>query len=261
MIMGRLLVRGLAAGLIAAALSVAFAEVSGEPEVDRAIAFEAQARGDHNTSGMPGMPTTGSPSTPAPEMVSRIAQKTVGLATAVAVVGVAFGGAFAIAFAVVWGRMGVLSVRGTALLLALAAFGAIYLVPALKYPASPPAVGEPATIALRTQLYFAMMLISVVASIGAAILWRRLLDRVSSWNAGLIACGALLIVIVVAFLALPGIDEVPDTFPASVLWRFRVASAGTQLVLWTGIGLIFGVLAERTVEEASMRTSSASARA
>jgi len=32
-----------------------------------------------------------------------------------------------------------------------------------------------------------------------------------------------------------------------VLWRFRVASLGTQLVLWAGIGLLFGALAERSL--------------
>jgi predicted cobalt transporter CbtA len=44
---------------------------------------------------------------------------------------------------------------------------------------------------------------------------------------------------------LPGINEVPDAFPAVVLWQFRVASFGMQLIMWATIGLAFGVLAER----------------
>jgi hypothetical protein len=30
-----------------------------------------------------------------------------------------------------------------------------------------------------------------------------------------------------------------------VLWRFRVAALGIQVVLWTTIGLLFGALTER----------------
>ncbi|GAA2221015.1 CbtA family protein [Micromonospora olivasterospora] len=50
------------------------------------------------------------------------------------------------------------------------------------------------------------------------------------------------------------ITEVPDGFPALVLWKFRLASLGTQLVTWTTLGLLFGALTER-----SLRTRSAPA--
>lgn len=245
MVMRDLLVRGLIAGLLSAALSVGFAEVVGEPQIERAIAFEEQAHGDHGTAGIPGLPTVGSPGAQEPPVVSRSIQRTLGLAIAVGVIGLAFGGVFAIAFAVAFGRIGTLGPRGTALLLALAAFAAIYLVPSLKYPANPPAIGVAATIGLRTQIYFAMVLISVAATVGAAILWRALLDRLSSWDAALVAGAALVLVLVIAFVALPNIDEVPDAFPATLLWRFRIASIGTQFVLWSGIGLIFGALVAR----------------
>lgn len=49
----------------------------------------------------------------------------------------------------------------------------------------------------------------------------------------------------IAYLVLPGVDEVPGNFPATVLWRFRLASLGTQTVLWTTLGLAFGALTER----------------
>jgi predicted cobalt transporter CbtA len=61
-----------------------------------------------------------------------------------------------------------------------------------------------------------------------------------------LALGGLVAVMVVAFAALPPIDEVPADFPADVLWRFRLASLGLQVVLWSTIGLVFGVLAERS---------------
>ena len=56
---------------------------------------------------------------------------------------------------------------------------------------------------------------------------------------------------------------VPAEFPASVLWRFRLASLGTQLVLWLGMGLIFGALTERALRPHTRETlhiSSVSAR-
>ena len=256
MTMRDLLVRGLISGLLAATLAMGFASLVGEPEVDAAIAFEQRAAGDHGTSAMPGMPQAGTPAAAAPEEVSRPLQKSIGLATAIGVMGLAFGGTFALLFAVAYGRVG-LGVRGTALLIALAAFGAVYLVPSLKYAPNPPATGNPDTIAVRTQLYFALMLVSLVATIGAAVIARNLGERMSSWNAVLIALGALAVVLVVAFLALPGYDEEPEGFPANVLWRFRLASLGTQFVLWAGIGLIFGALSERLEARAGRSTATA----
>jgi len=50
---------------------------------------------------------------------------------------------------------------------------------------------------------------------------------------------------VVAMLVLPPVDEVPPEFSAVVLWQFRVASLGTEAVLWTTLGLTFGAVAER----------------
>jgi predicted cobalt transporter CbtA len=43
----------------------------------------------------------------------------------------------------------------------------------------------------------------------------------------------------------PSISDVPEQFPATVLWNFRIAALGTQLVLWTTIGVLFGALTQR----------------
>ena len=50
---------------------------------------------------------------------------------------------------------------------------------------------------------------------------------------------------IVVSLVLPPINEVPSEFPAVVLWQFRIASLGAQLIMWLTIGLIFGALMER----------------
>jgi predicted cobalt transporter CbtA len=44
---------------------------------------------------------------------------------------------------------------------------------------------------------------------------------------------------------LPDVNEVPEDFPAVVLWRFRESSLGLHIVLWSAIGLLFGWLIER----------------
>jgi hypothetical protein len=40
------------------------------------------------------------------------------------------------------------------------------------------------------------------------------------------------VTVVAAYLLLPSINEVPETFPATLLWKFRLASLGTQTTLW-----------------------------
>jgi len=46
------------------------------------------------------------------------------------------------------------------------------------------------------------------------------------------------------FVALPAVTDLGE-FPAGSLWSFRLSSLGTQLVLWTGSGVVFGLLCER----------------
>ena len=46
------------------------------------------------------------------------------------------------------------------------------------------------------------------------------------------------------FVALPAATN-PGAFPTGGLWSFRLSSLGTQLVLWTGSGVVFGLLCER----------------
>jgi predicted cobalt transporter CbtA len=217
-------------------LSFGFARIFGEPQVDRAIAFEeqmSQAKGE----------------LPEPQLVSRETQAGLGLFTGVIVYSAAVGGLFSLVFAFVYGRVGRFGPRATAALLALGGFVAIALVPDLKYPANPPSVGNPETIGLRTELFFVMLVISVAALVLAVALARRLRARYGAWNATLIAGATFFIVIAIVQYALPEINEVPEEFSAVVLWRFRVAALGVQVVLWTTIGLLFGVLTERSFAE------------
>lgn len=228
-----LLVCGLLAGLCAGLLAAGFASVTGEPAVRQAIAFEDVHASGHEDDH------------PAP--VSRALQESAGLLTASIVFGVSLGGLFALAFAFAYGRVGRASPAATAGWLALAAFVTVYLVPFLKYPANPPAVGDPDTIGRRTALYAVMIAISLLAAIAAARIRPALLRHVGSGAATVLAVGAYVAVVTAGAVALPGVHEVPRGFPATTLWHFREASVGMQAVLWASIGLVFAVTAQRVM--------------
>ncbi|MFE7231877.1 CbtA family protein [Streptomyces sp. NPDC002405] len=228
-----LLVRGMLAGLAAGVLALAVAYFLGEPFVDKAIGLEEAHSHSHSHSH------------DEVEVVSRSLQSTAGLATGVLVYGVAFGGIAALAFCFALGRVGRFSPRATALLLSGCALLAVYVVPFLKYPANPPAVGQEDTIGKRTTLYFLMMLLSILLAIAATILGKRLAPALGTWYATVAAVAAFAVVIGLAYAFLPTVNEVPADFPATLLWRFRLSALATQTVLWGGFGLLFGELAGR----------------
>lgn len=246
---GTLLLRGMLVGVLAGLLAFAFARVFGEPEVARAIAFEQKAGQHHHDHAGAAAPAHSHEVADAGG-VSRETQAGLGLFTGIVVFGAAIGGVFALVFAFVQGRVGRLGVRATAALLALAGFVALVLVPGLKYPANPPAVGAADTIGVRTGLYFLMLAISLGAAAGATLLAQGLARRLGAWNAGLAGAALFVVAVGAAYAALPPVDEVPEHFSAALLWRFRIASWGIQAVLWATIGLVFGALTERSLTAA-----------
>ncbi|HEY0293481.1 MAG TPA: CbtA family protein [Hansschlegelia sp.] len=256
---GTLLLRGMLVGLVAGLLCFGFLKIAGEPAVDRAIAFEARTAEAHEHA--PAGATAAhehADDEHEHELVSRPVQAGVGLLTGVVVFAASLGGLFALTFAFVHGRFGDSGPRATAAFIAIAGFVSVGLVPFLKYPANPPAVGDPSTLGMRTSLYFAMIAISLAAMIGTALLQRHLSSRMSVWNASVIAALSYIVVMIVVAAGLPGVNEVPEQFPAVVLWQFRLSSIGAQLLMWTTIGLLFGLLTERAaagVRRAPLRAS------
>jgi len=242
---GNLLLRGMLAGVVAGVLVFAFAHTFGEPLVDQAIAFEeaaAQAAGE----------------TAEPEIVSRATQAGLGLLTGVMAYSIAVGGLFALVFAFIQGRFSNLSARGTSAVIAVAAFVAIVIVPNIKYPANPPAVGNPDTIGVRTELFFLMIVVSIAALVAAIALARRLTPRFGVWNAAIAAGLAYVGFIGLVQYLLPPINEVPENYSAMVLWRFRTTTIGMHAILWGVLGLAFGALAERKLGAAPRLSARAS---
>jgi hypothetical protein len=236
---GFLLVRGLIVGLFAGLLAGTFAYVVGEPHIDSAIAIEEPtgAAHTHDAAG------NNTPAEPVEKpLVSRDGQRA-GLFLATSLYGVALGGIFAVGFALLRRRLRTSSDTYASLGLAAAGYIGIVLVPFLKYPPNPPAVGDPATITKRTVTYLLTLVIGLLA-VWAGVAATRWAD--SRWGSAVwvrLAVGgaAFLATVVAAYLILPTINEVPGSFPATLLWKFRLASLGTQSTLWLLLGFGYAV--------------------
>lgn len=238
-----LLVRGLLIGLLAGLIAGGFAFTFGEPRVDSAIALEEAAAAHHPA----GTAEHSHDEEEAP--VSRPGQKA-GLFLATGLYGLAVGGIFALVFAGLRGRVGPRSDGRLGLVAAGTAFVAVILVPFLKYPANPPAVGDPETINSRTLLYVVMILVGLAATAIGVATARRV--TAGPWARGVAAGVAFLVPVIAAWVLLPTVNEVPDGFPATLLWEFRLASLGTQLVFWAAFGVLFGWASDRASRPATV---------
>jgi predicted cobalt transporter CbtA len=219
---------GLFAGLVAAT----FASIAGEPAVDAAIAIEEANAAAHPDPAGHGDAEEAS--------VSRSDQRGVGLFGAYALSGAAFGGLLALTtFGLRQGRP---DPARRVLLAGVILAGAFTVAPWLKYPPNPPAVGDPGTLGERQGLYVAVICIAAALGLGATILNRRL--RAAGWAdhrrlAAIVATVAVVMLAVYAVLP-PAPDDV--AVPATLVWRFRVASLGANLSLWTVLTLGVGWL-------------------
>jgi len=232
------LIRGLLVGLLAGFATFLVAHQVGEPQVERAIALEEAAAPAEESASHEHEEGTAAHSHGDEEdtVVSRGTQRTWGLLTGSVAVGVALGGIVALISAALVGRLGQLRPGQTTAVVALVGFVAYALVPFLKYPATPPAVGSGDTIGERTSYYFAFVLISVVIAVAATVLANRLWERYGAYVAVVSGAALYLVVMVIAGQLMPTVNEVGD-FPADTLWFFRLSSLLTLVTMWAVIGV------------------------
>lgn len=276
----RLIRRGALVGGLGGLLSFGFARIFAEPQIQAAIDYEtgrdAAQEALNTAAGIANEPA-------GPEMFSRTIQGVVGIGVGMVLFGLAMGALFAVAYSVSLGRVGNVRPRPLSLLLAAAGFLGLYLVPFLKYPANPPAIGHEDTIGDRSGLYLVMVVCSTLFLVGAVWLGQRLRDRFGTWNASLLAAGAFVVAIGAVMALLPPLGhlavnvaqygqqatETPQPlrdpagtivfpgFPADVLASFRMYSVLAQMILWATIGVAFAPLAEKVLAPASARPETA----
>lgn len=219
------LVRGLLAGLLAGLATFLVAYQVGEPHVEAAIALEevdghSHAQGDPEATEVP-----------------RPLQRTWGLLTGSLAVGTALGGLVALVAAGVVGRIGRLMPGQSTALVTLLGFVSAALVPFLKYPPAPPAVGSGDTIGDRTALYFGFLVFSVAAAVVATYGAVRLRGRMGTYGGVVSGVAGYLVAVVVAGQVFATVNEVGD-FPADTLWFFRRASLITLAAMWGVLGVV-----------------------
>ena len=197
--------------------------VIGEGPIGRAVALEG-AGGD--------------------EMFGRGAQQLGGRAAAV-LYGAALGVVFTVAYAAVRHRLRTVDDWRAAVCLAAAGFAGVFLLPFVKYPANPPAVGDADTVGRRTALYLVAVAWSLVATWGGWRAWRALVARRVPVPHAVPATLAVWVgLAIVGLVALPPNTD-PVNLPATLIWQFRLATVAGAAALWSVVGMVFGWLRVR----------------
>ncbi|MFC0528422.1 CbtA family protein [Phytohabitans kaempferiae] len=224
--LGAVLRRAALAGLFAGVAAALAALLVVEPRIDDALAIEA-AR-----------------STSDEEPLFSRATQVFGGMVAAAAVAVCLALVVGVVFARVRHRLPGTTDFGRAALLAFLAFTTVALLPALKYPANPPGVGDPDTVTERTVQYFTLIAAAIAVTWLAFLVHDRLAAR--PWPpayraAAGVAVGAVgYTALLMTWPSTP--DGVPADIPAALLWDFRLASVAELAALWTVFGLSFGLL-------------------
>ncbi|CAN5368205.1 CbtA family protein [soil metagenome] len=251
--------RGLLAGAAAGVLAFLFARVFVEPQIDLAIGYEDGIGAAHEAMETVAGVAAHSHGEDGGGF-TRAVQMNIGMGLGVLLFSLAIAALFAVVFAVTYGRVGDVSARLLSLYVAGGMLLSLYIVPSLKYPASPPALSLDETIQQRTLLYLAMVVLSAALLIAAVALGRRWAPKLGAWNATLAASATYLVAVAVVMLILPTIDETPgplvddagvivyEGFPADVLYEFRLYSLGTQVIVYATIGLAFATLVSKLLD-------------
>jgi hypothetical protein len=218
----RIILRGALSGVVAGILGFVFAKIFAEPVIDKAIAYES-GRDDilaalNKAAGRVVTPD-------GPEIFSRTIQSTIGVATGIIAFSAAMGALVAVAYLVLYGRF---KIRPRNLVWMIAGFGfvGVYLLPFVKYPANPPAIGHTFTITTRGQLYLATVACSLILLGLAVYLARKLAPRTGLLGAVLLSAVAFLVVYGVLIGLLPSLGDLPANVAASD--QFGYARAATE---------------------------------
>ena len=219
----RLLKHGVLAGAAGGAALALVLRLIGEGPIGRAVALEGAGGG---------------------EMFGRGTQQVGGMAAAV-LYGAALGAVFSLAYALVRHRLRTADDWRASVALAAAGFTAVFLLPFLKYPANPPAVGHPDTIGRRTALYLVAVAWSLVATWAGWRAWRALVAKGVAVPRAAPATVAVWVALAAIGLGVLPTNTDPVNAHATLIWQFRLATVAGAGALWSVVGMVFGWLRAR----------------
>jgi predicted cobalt transporter CbtA len=223
--LGQILKAALLAGLIAGAVAAIFHWTFSEALIDRAIEIENQGHGGASEE----------------PVVSRPTQK-VGLFAGFLLYGGAWGMLFGLLVYAVRPWFAKLDYGRQGFLLALLLGWAVAIFPLLKYPANPPGVGEAETIGYRQELFVGLIALSLIGTIVALAIERRLSGRKKSARVAVIA--SYVVYLAVIYFALPENPD-PVKLPSELIQSFRALSLIGQLLFRGAMGASFWWLLRR----------------
>lgn len=242
MTLGRTVGHGALAGALAGGLGAAAQYWLVEPSIRAAIAIEeaGAATSEAGAHGHGAADQATGHSQVADALVSRSEQVVIGMVT-VLLVGILIGIAFALVHRSLGTRVPGSTAAGSAMALAGLGFVAFTLAPAIVVRANPPAVGDPATVNLRTLTYLATIVCAVALTAMVTAL-----ARAKDLAQGARAAAATAVGIVgtaVLIWALPdAADPVPANVPADLVWQFRLGSLTQIGLMWLVLGAVLAYL-------------------
>jgi len=218
---------GAVAGTILALLNLGLVE----PYIDKAIALETQKK------------VSSGENVNMAKLVDYRAWQKGGAIAAGAVYGIALSALFGIVFAYARYSLPGSNNKSKAIFLAGLLWFVIYMIVAIKYPANPPAVGDPNTIYYRESLYVAYMAVSGFTVLALALLWNRLKDNKSKKIILPLIYAAIMIGAYVGFP--PNPDKIGISM--DLIQTFRIWTAITIGIFWGVLAIIFGSLWDRFI--------------
>ena len=115
-------------------------------------------------------------------------------------------------------------------------FFVLFLVPALKYPSNPPAIGAPETIVYRQSLYVGILAVSGFSALGLALLYKSINQKESK---KVVIPLIYVAIIAIAFIIFPpNPDDI--TISMDLVMNFRIVSKLTMGIFWGILGIVLG---------------------
>ena len=234
-LVGITLSSGVIAGIILALLNLGIVE----PTIDKAIALEVQKQ------------ISSGENVNMSELIDYRYWQKAGAFAGGAIYGAGLASLFGVIFVFARNKLPGKNNKQKAIFLAGIMWFILFLMVALKYPANPPAVGDPETIYYREILYVAYIMISGFAALGMAVIWIRI-----NMNSKRIIIPLIYAAIMVtAFVVMP---SNPDKIEISMdlIQTFRILSAITIGVFWGILGITFGSLWDKFLSKEQTVTTS-----